>query len=173
MITHGWSSGIGSSKAVKYGTRLILNLRQVRPQKIETRPGKHSSCPLSYIFKIFHGGAYLGSHIISKFSMGEHTSALFPADCVSPRSLPLTNGWWFHIVRLGTSPLIVIMVTQYMHQEFWTSCCIARHCGNAGSEKWASTCSVAILDYIEWLGFSDLSRKETILLSRIYTRTGI
>ena len=54
----------------------------------------------------------------------------------------------------------------YMHQEFWTSCCIARHCGSAGSEKCASTCSVAILDYIEWLGFSDLSRKETILLSR-------
>ena len=24
--------------------------------------------------------------------------------------------------------------------------------GKAGSGKWASTCSVAILDYIEWLG---------------------
>ena len=47
-----------------------------------------------------------------------------------------------------------------------TSCWIARHCGKAGSEKWASTRSVAILDYIEWLGFSDLPRKETILLSR-------
>ena len=28
---------------------------------------------------------------------------------------------------------------KYMHQEFWTSCWIARHCGLAGSEKWAST----------------------------------
>ena len=41
-----------------------------------------------------------------------------------------------------------------------------------GSEKWLSTCSFAILDYIEWLDFSDLSRKETLLLSRI-TRAGI
>ena len=40
----------------------------------------------------------------------------------------------------------------YMHQEFWTSCWIAQHCGLAGSEKWASNCSFAILDYIEWLG---------------------
>ena len=24
-----------------------------------------------------------------------------------------------------------------MHQEFWTSCWIAWHCGLAGSEKWA------------------------------------
>ena len=39
-----------------------------------------------------------------------------------------------------------------MHQEFWTSCWIAQHCGLAGSEKWALTCSFAILDYIEWLG---------------------
>ena len=39
-----------------------------------------------------------------------------------------------------------------MHQEFWTSCWIAQHCGLAGSEKWASNCSFAILDYIEWLG---------------------
>ena len=68
VITRGWSSRIGSSKAVKYGTQLILNLRQVRPQKIETRPGKHSSCLLSYNFKIFH------------------------ADCVSRHSLPITNG---------------------------------------------------------------------------------
>ena len=39
-------------------------------------------------------------------------------------------------------------------------------------EKWASTCSLAILDYTEWLGFSDLSHKATLLLSRI-TRAGI
>ena len=40
----------------------------------------------------------------------------------------------------------------YMHQEFWTSCWIAQHCGLAGSKKWALTCSFAILDFIEWLG---------------------
>ena len=31
---------------------------------------------------------------------------------------------------------------------------------------------ITILDYIEWLGFRDLSRKETLLLSKI-TRAGI
>ena len=30
-------------------------------------------------------------------------------------------------------------VAGYMHQEFWTSCWIARYYGLAGSEKWAST----------------------------------
>ena len=53
-----------------------------------------------------------------------------------------------------------------MHQEFRTSGWIAQHCGNAGSEKWASTCSVAILDYIDW----ELLCKETLVLHLISTR---
>ena len=54
-----------------------------------------------------------------------------------------------------------------MCQGFWTSCWIARHCGYAGSEKWASTCSFAILDCIEWLGFSDLLSRFTVGLRQV------
>ena len=55
-----------------------------------------------------------------------------------------------------------------MHQEFWTSCWITRHCGLAGSEKWASPSPY-------WITLSGLASgvsREELPLSRI-TSAGI